>query len=199
MTKIRDKQQLIDAAEKVFRQRGYNGARLEDIAAELGMLQGSLYYHVGSKAGLLRLVLRQRFAVHTEHLEEIVRDDGLSAEQKLGQALAAQFSYTERHLPDVPNWFDDRGNHRMAKGELEHDRELLERFMRAWQDIVRTGIEEGAVDPDVDASLAVLAILGGCSVVHRRYEPASGPGELAKRMLPLLWRGLAARPAQPSA
>ena len=39
-------QQIIDAAARVFREKGYDGATLRDIAKEAGLLPGSLYYHI---------------------------------------------------------------------------------------------------------------------------------------------------------
>jgi AcrR family transcriptional regulator len=35
-----------------FAERGYQGARVEDVAAELGIAKGSVFQHFGSKAGL---------------------------------------------------------------------------------------------------------------------------------------------------
>lgn len=45
------KQLIIDAAARVFRQQGYEGATLRDIAKEAGLLAGSLYYHIRSEGG----------------------------------------------------------------------------------------------------------------------------------------------------
>src|SRR5690606_18469558 len=41
------------AAERVFYHRGYSASRIKDIADQVGMLPGSLYYHIDSKEGLL--------------------------------------------------------------------------------------------------------------------------------------------------
>jgi AcrR family transcriptional regulator len=37
---------------RAFAERGYQGARVEDIASELGIAKGSVFQHFGSKAGL---------------------------------------------------------------------------------------------------------------------------------------------------
>jgi AcrR family transcriptional regulator len=45
--------QVLDAAARLFRERGYAVTSMRDIAAEAGMLAGSLYYHFASKDDLL--------------------------------------------------------------------------------------------------------------------------------------------------
>jgi len=37
---------------RAFAENGYQGARVEDIAMELGIAKGSVFQHFGSKAGL---------------------------------------------------------------------------------------------------------------------------------------------------
>lgn len=42
-----------------FAQQGYQGARIEDMAAELGIAKGSVFQHFGSKAGLFLAAYRR--------------------------------------------------------------------------------------------------------------------------------------------
>jgi TetR/AcrR family transcriptional regulator len=37
---------------RLFAEGGYQGAKVEDIATELGIAKGSIFQHFGSKAGL---------------------------------------------------------------------------------------------------------------------------------------------------
>src|SRR6187399_1379628 len=48
--------QIIDAAAKVFAERGYHGATTQDIADVLGIRQASLYYYFPSKEVALEVV-----------------------------------------------------------------------------------------------------------------------------------------------
>lgn len=43
---------IVEAAMRAFAEHGYQGARVEDIAGELGIAKGSVFQHFGSKAGL---------------------------------------------------------------------------------------------------------------------------------------------------
>jgi len=51
-------QRLLRAAADVFARRGYEGARVADIAAEADLSNGALYAYFGSKADLLVQALR---------------------------------------------------------------------------------------------------------------------------------------------
>lgn len=43
---------IVDCAMRNFAEHGYQGARIEDMAADLGIAKGSIFQHFGSKAGL---------------------------------------------------------------------------------------------------------------------------------------------------
>ena len=43
---------IVDVAMRQFAEQGYQGAKVEDVAIELGIAKGSIFQHFGSKAGL---------------------------------------------------------------------------------------------------------------------------------------------------
>ena len=51
------RQNILESAARVFRRDGYSGAKLSDIAADIGMKAGSLYYHFPSREALVEAVL----------------------------------------------------------------------------------------------------------------------------------------------
>ncbi len=53
---------IVSAAAKVFRTKGYHAATVRDIADEVGLLKGSLYHHFDSKEELLYLVVKEPIA-----------------------------------------------------------------------------------------------------------------------------------------
>ena len=67
--------QILDAAARLFREKGYGYASMRDIASLAGMLPGSLYYHFASKEELL-------VAVYAEGVRRI--------KEAVGPALSAQ-------------------------------------------------------------------------------------------------------------
>src|ERR1700730_13654130 len=51
--------QLLDAAARLFRERGYHATSMRDIAKAVGMLSGSIYYHFDSKEEMLLAVYEE--------------------------------------------------------------------------------------------------------------------------------------------
>ncbi|WGY00359.1 TetR/AcrR family transcriptional regulator [Nocardioides sp. QY071] len=192
MTKIHNQEQLIQAAEKVFLEKGYAAARIEDIGNELGVLQGSLYYHVGSKAGLLRLVLRHRFLQMAERIDEISAGPGTARERMLA-AATEQLKYHSPQLPDLPQWFNSARGPKATAKEIKADEKMVQRFRTALEDIFRDGIAKGEVRPDVEPETATLAVLGMCNFVARWYGDAHhlSAEEIAADQVSLLWAGVA--------
>ncbi|HJS27421.1 MAG TPA: helix-turn-helix domain-containing protein, partial [Actinomycetota bacterium] len=44
--------QIVTVAMRRFADQGYRGARIEDIASEVGVAKGTVFLHFGSKEGL---------------------------------------------------------------------------------------------------------------------------------------------------
>ncbi len=61
---------VIDAALRVFAERGFAGAQLDDIASRAGVTRGAVYHHFTDKTDLLQVVLAERWTVATAPLLE---------------------------------------------------------------------------------------------------------------------------------
>ena len=55
------RERILDAAERLFASRGYEGTSTRAIVAASGDTIGSVNYHLGSKEKLLREVVIRRF------------------------------------------------------------------------------------------------------------------------------------------
>jgi AcrR family transcriptional regulator len=62
---------VLDAAAQVFRQKGFHGASMSDIAAAVNVQKASLYHHVSSKQEILLALLDRALAMLTEHISAI--------------------------------------------------------------------------------------------------------------------------------
>jgi len=83
----------MQAAERIFAEAGFGGARTDAIAAQAGVNKALLYYYFRSKDGLYRAILE-------DHLKEFQRQvvDALSVE---GSARAKLLSYVSTHFDFV--------------------------------------------------------------------------------------------------
>ena len=67
-----DERTILDAAAKVFAEKGYDGARVDEIAAEAGMNKAMLYYRIGDKEELYRRVVIQGQKTFTDSVDRAI-------------------------------------------------------------------------------------------------------------------------------
>lgn len=73
------RERVLDVAERLVQQRGFNAFSYADIAAELGVTKASLHYHFPGKAELGEALITRYTQRFTEALAEIdARTDGAS-------------------------------------------------------------------------------------------------------------------------
>src|SRR5581483_10479047 len=68
------KQKILDAAERLIAEQGYDATSLRQIIGEAGVNLASIHYHFGSKEELLQAVVERRAApVNAERLDLLAR------------------------------------------------------------------------------------------------------------------------------
>jgi len=85
---------ILDAAEITFRDEGYRGARVEDIAARADVAIGSIYTHFGNKDGLYHALAERSVELFGAYLAQAYA----AGETPLERAMAAGDSYLRFHL-----------------------------------------------------------------------------------------------------
>ncbi len=85
---------IIEAAKKVFRARGYAGARMQQIADEAGISKASLHYYFRSKEKLFDLIFDQTMAEFMP-LISTWEEDSTAWEQKLKLFIIDFFKFLQ--------------------------------------------------------------------------------------------------------
>jgi TetR/AcrR family transcriptional regulator len=76
--KARTESAILDAAERHFLERGYESAKVDDIAHDADVAVGSLYNHFGGKDALYRALVERALDLFEAYMDED-RDADLSA------------------------------------------------------------------------------------------------------------------------
>src|SRR5215210_4379907 len=186
------KREILEAASRVFRARGLHAAGMRDIAAELGMAVGNLYYYFRDKEDLLAFVQESALSRLLE-MAARVRALDLPADRKLRLLL-------EEHVVGLND--PEEG----TPGSLAHlEVEALGESRRAavlaqrdeYERIVRSLIEEGmsqGVFRQVDAKVATLALLGSVNWTVKWFRPGGGKSarEIGRQIAGMMVQGLLA-------
>jgi AcrR family transcriptional regulator len=151
------RRRIVEVAMRHFAERGYQGARVEDIARELGIAKGSIFQHFGSKARLF-LACYERAALSLpawlDAPEEVI-EEGFFA------VLAYWLQRTEHLVREdwVPNRVVLIGNYGTdLRLKRDINRFLLSEDPYGTLDFVEYGIRRGEVRDDVDLDLVVSIV-----------------------------------------
>ena len=93
------RQQILDAAVRVFARQGFHTCRVSDIADQAGVAYGLVYHYFSSKDEILDTLFRERWKVLLEVISETDAND-LPPREKL-RAIAAFIIESYRHDPDL--------------------------------------------------------------------------------------------------
>jgi len=166
--------EIIEAAARVFAQRGFHGATTQDIADVLGIRQASLYYYFPSKEGALELVCLQGVAGYFEVAKAIVSGPGTAAD-KLVRLIKSHLAPLADRSDFVRVFLNERQHlpteSRRRVGKWSRGLE------RVFEDVLKEGLRSGEFRPDLDTRLAVLGILGMVNTVANWYRKEEVPVE----------------------
>ena len=182
---------IVSAAAKVFRTKGYHAATVRDIAEEVGILKGSLYHHFESKEALLYLVVKEPIAQMYRTIAEIAVVK-VPASEKLRRAISAHLEAFDRHYPHLFVYLRER------EAVKRRFREKIgfspKEYERCWQQMLREGMESGEFRPNLDIQVASYGLLGMLNWLYKWYDPKGrlSAQEVAEQFTALALAGLAA-------
>ncbi len=170
--RARTRTAILEAAEEVFRARGYEAARIEEIAERADMSAGSIYQHFDGKRGLYLTLVDHALELFTQYMAR-GEDPAFTPLQRV---LAGGDAYLRFHL-DHPGAFQflafrAPGEDALADNGLEgrvRDRVglLLDRFARQ----IDAAIKAGEARP-VDADRLTRFLWGAWNgVISLRLQP----------------------------
>jgi len=161
--------EILQAAAKVFRQKGFHASRMQDVADELGMQKGSLYHYISTKEDLLRGLVEGALERMIAEVRSIL-DTGHPARQKLAMAIEA---HLRLNLEDSDIWGII---HREDLDLLDRNspadvKVLVKEYESMWDRLVKLGVDTGEFDPDLDRRVIVQAMLGMCTGFLKWFRP----------------------------
>jgi len=160
------KEQILASAAKIFFTKGYHATTIEDVARDVGMLKGSLYYYIDSKEDLLYElllgVIEQGDAYIRTRLVGIDRPI-----EALRVALKGHIEYIIQNQVRVGLFLHEFDT--LPGRRQKHIREAMQRYQQMFIEIVRRGQARGKFVAD-DAWLLVNGMLGMGNWIYRWYR-----------------------------
>lgn len=144
--------QIVEVAIRHFAERGYSAARVEDIAAQLGIAKGSVFQHFKSKDGLFFEAYKKAVQSFPRYLQAPAEVQ----EQGMFEVLRYWLTRTEHMVRD--NWASYRiylvGNYGTDLAlRREINRFLVTDDPYGWREFVEFGVKRGELRSDLDVDM----------------------------------------------
>ena len=159
---------LTDVALRVFAERGYDGASMDDVARAAGITKASIYHHVSGKEELLSRGLGRALDALFAVLDEPESREG-RAVARLRHIVYRVADVTLRMLPELTVLVRVRGSSKSEREAVERRRA----FDRIVTELIAGAQRDGDIRADVDPRLAARLIFGMSNSVVEWYR--SGP------------------------
>ena len=136
------KDQILEAATKVFTQRGFVDARMDDIVAESGLSKGALYWYFDSKDAIIIGILDRIFDWEAARWYEILdRED--SAQKKIEVFVETSLQDLDKMKPLMPIFFDFWSLSARNKTIKNAIKRYYQHFIEMVEPIINLGIDQG--------------------------------------------------------
>ena len=188
-TDKRKLREICRIAARVFFEKGYDGASMQDIAGAVGLTKAGLYHHVGSKDRLLFEIMNYGMDILRETVIERVKSIA-DPRERLRQTIVGHIDLIVR-ARDLELTVVLHEN-RSLKGALRRRINARKReYIQMLEDLIaQVQREEG--NAMISPRLAAFALLGIVNWLYQWYRPDGRikEPELARSYVDFFFRGL---------
>lgn len=173
---------ILNAAVKLFGQRGYHATSLQDIIEAAGCSKGAFYHYFESKEDLVRIIHDTYLDLLVAHAERVTSGPGTPLE-KLASIFRHQLESMSAYR-DYMVVFQHESRF-LTQRKFALIQAKRDRYVSAIQALVREAIRQGDLREDLDANIFTFALLGTFNWALRWFRP--GRPKTAEEMSAILF------------
>jgi AcrR family transcriptional regulator len=181
---------ILEAAARLFRDRGYAATTLREIGQAAGLKAGSIYYHFGSKDEILNEVLDLGISVIHEAVGKAVA--ALPPATPIVDVIATAI---RTHLAVLLQYGDFTSANIRIYGQVpaaakQHNLPVRQAYADYWTKLLARARREGVVRRDIDLKMLRLLLVGSMNWTVEWYRPERGAVEgIARSVQKLFFEG----------
>jgi AcrR family transcriptional regulator len=181
------RKEILDIATKLFADKGYDGASLSDVAAQMDITKAALYHHIQNKEAILQEICDRVLQKQVKETRQLQRSN-LSPRDKLKWFIrGVVIGVTEdkdvmQVIFENTKWLSPAAQEKVRKQKKAFDNVL--------ELILKEGVDKGYFHVR-DTKMAVFVIQGACNFGYQWYQPNGrlSPEEISEEMIYMLERG----------
>jgi AcrR family transcriptional regulator len=181
-------EEVLQSAANIFFAKGFHATSIEDVARDVGMLKGSLYYYIKSKDDLLFRLLLAGIEDGDAFIARQIDPEGDPVEQ-LERAIRAQIDYIIQNRVPFGLFLHEFDS---LSGKKQHKLiSVMSRYNSRFVELVQRGQEQGRIIGG-EPWIIVNGILGMCNWLYRWYDTdeISDPEQVKEIFLRMLLQGI---------
>lgn len=159
--------EIIAAAAKLFKEKGYHATTIQDVADEVGMLKGSLYYHIKSKEELLYLVTKEPIRELIERQKKLMESD-LSPQHKIIEFIRLHLQAFDENYPHMFVFLQEKAS--LSEPVQAEVAGIDFRYEAMLEAILQQGVDGGHFRRELDLKMMAFSILGMCNWMFKWYD-----------------------------
>jgi len=165
--RLQRREDIVDAAEKVFFSMGLKNATMDDVADAAELSKGTLYLYFKSKEELYLAIHLRGLALLVNLFKKAVKPNmnGLQQTLAIGRAFF-------RYYQDYPDYFDALSYYEFNDIKDQEEGSIAHECMHAGHEslgilveALETGIQDGSIRPDIDPFSTAIILWGQTSGV----------------------------------
>ena len=131
--------ELMDVAEKLFAEKGYDHTSPSDIVRRAGVVRGTFYHYFRSRDDLIRAIISRYFERNLKYIGDVTADPMLDAADKVRRIVDAflNISVKKAQLGMLTSEEPQVSAHK------DYEAYVREHILPLLQQVVRQGVDEG--------------------------------------------------------
>ena len=178
--------QILDTAEKLFYEQGYDRTSVQDILSALGMSKGGFYHYFDAKDSVLRAVSERRAQSRFDQLNAAIHGSRRSPVEKLNMVLGMANLFEAEETPFAALMLKLCYQDKDASMNAHRRRVLVDRLLPTLNDVIAEGVADGSFHTRHPMEIGRLLLLMACDVDDEVCGMLADNPENPDVMLPML-------------
>jgi TetR/AcrR family transcriptional regulator, cholesterol catabolism regulator len=186
------RREVLDEAARLFRERGYGGTSMDDVAQAVDLTKGTLYHHFPGKAEILVEVYDEAADFVLANTHDVPADTPapeavrllVRSVLELIEQRPDQVVLFHQEMPWVGQW--------LAPADARRVRHKMREYVDYVESVIKRGVDSGDFEK-VDIHASAQTLIGMVTWSYRWWDPAGKPNidALTDLLTGIFLRGIA--------
>lgn len=176
----RQRRRILDAAEKLFDERGTDRVSMADITSASGVRASTVYQYFSNKDDIVWALVSDLFKASAERAVQRVQGaaSGLAKITALLEFMADELENNPSTVRFMAQFDALYARDWPAERLLTLEAQLVPRGFRCFSKLIRDGVADGSLRPDLDPNLTMHAVINAAIGAQRRLASLGNKVEI---------------------